>query len=522
MFTNKEQILTWLNSHDLSTTDLQYIDRGVMTDKYSFTSSGKEYIVRCYQPERSFLAEMEYKYLDDFRRSGIKVPTVVNYQKEQPALLVYEKLQGETLTDVYSQLDDMQKENVCREIVENYKKIANIETEGYGRITDYHQYSCDSWNVFLNDEIQRASFVFKKQKDKPKCEYCKGLKDFADSISLDRGHIVWSDFSTDNIIITNDGHLVGFVDFEGLMAGDPLLGLGYLTAHERGDDFVERILRIYGLNGKERQVDFYSALRYLRLIPYKDMNLPNGTTRTSLEYFIPYSIIKMTEFAPVKNIFSRIFLSKKTYALLLNLVLCVMSLIYIPCLYKEVLSKSQVTIYCKLINVEQNLNAPVWFTYCQDSMSTTCPIREEEKMILRNLVNDSSQIYNNYVEAVNELAYKSNVAYDSIPYLLLLTLCFVMLGCIARTLYDYIGWECYKGGQDMDKWWPWYVYRPFICVPITTLLIVAARTSLFSNLFTSRDLNTYLVVSLLAGFSIMEFLRMLRRVSKTLFEGYNK
>ena len=34
--------------------------------------------------------------------------------------------------------------------------------------------------------------------------------------------------------------------------------------------------------------------------------------------------------------------------------------------------------------------------------------------------------------------------------------------------------------------------------------------------------NTYLVVSFLTGFSIMEFLKMLRRVSKIMFEGKPK
>ncbi|MDE5757362.1 MAG: hypothetical protein K2H85_01995, partial [Allobaculum sp.] len=63
------------------------------------------------------------------------------------------------------------------------------------------------------------------------------------------------------------------------------------------------------------------------------------------------------------------------------------------------------------------------------------------------------------------------------------------------------------------------VYRPVICAPLTALLIVSVRTSFFSNLFVSKDLNSYLVVSFLAGFAIMEFLTMLRRLSKSLFDA---
>lgn len=69
----------------------------------------------------------------------------------------------------------------------------------------------------------------------------------------------------------------------------------------------------------------------------------------------------------------------------------------------------------------------------------------------------------------------------------------------------------------MDIWWPWYVFRPIIGAPLATFLIVAFRTTMFSTLFSSRDLNSYLVVSFIAGFAMMEFLKMLRRSSIALF-----
>jgi hypothetical protein len=58
-------------------------------------------------------------------------------------------------------------------------------------------------------------------------------------------------------------------------------------------------------------------------------------------------------------------------------------------------------------------------------------------------------------------------------------------------------------------------------VPITAFLIVAFRTSMFSSLFSSKDLNTYLIVSFLAGFAMMEFVTMLRRSSKALLGSSN-
>ncbi len=137
---------------------------------------------------------------------------------------------------------------------------------------------------------------------------------------------------------------------------------------------------------------------------------------------------------------------------------------------------------------------------------------------LNALVSDTCQKRNTYVISVNELAYNSNNQTSNIVDLCWLTLCLVFLGCSARTFYDFIGRKCYtEEGQNMDKWWPWYTFRPLICVPIAALLIVSVRTSYFSNLFVSKDLNSYLVISFIAGFSIMEFLTMLRRLSKSLF-----
>ena len=69
----------------------------------------------------------------------------------------------------------------------------------------------------------------------------------------------------------------------------------------------------------------------------------------------------------------------------------------------------------------------------------------------------------------------------------------------------------------MKKWWPWYIYRPLMGAPIAAFLLVTVRTSFFLNLFTARDLNTYFVVAFLAGFALMDFLKMLRRVSKAMF-----
>ena len=194
----------------------------------------------------------------------------------------------------------------------------------------------------------------------------------------------------------------------------------------------------------------------------------------------------------------------------------------VPNMYGKVLKNGEKTIHVNqdFTSVIQG-NVPFGILLTEDSISTRICIGFEEQVVLSTLVDRSDSLYSDYQKTVNQLAYMSNdISKLELMNLLLLTLCMVYLGCLARTLFDYIGWTCYKDGQDMRKWWPWYVFRPAIGVPIAAFIIVASHCAMFSTLFTSRDLNTYLMVSFIAGFAMMEFLSLLRSVSKGLFDKF--
>lgn len=207
----------------------------------------------------------------------------------------------------------------------------------------------------------------------------------------------------------------------------------------------------------------------------------------------------------------------KIGALFYTLIFCILPVFFIPTLYDKMVETSWISEPCRLDSLSQSVEAPIWFV-CNDTIvATNKTLDNEDMLVLRRLVSDTIAVHAEYMQAICRLAYKSKTWSDNSFYLLWLTLCFVELGCSARTLFDYIGWECYKKGQDMKKWWPWYIYRPLMGAPIAAFLLVTVRTSFFPNLFTARDLNTYFVVAFLAGFALMDFLKMLRRVSKAMF-----
>lgn len=204
------------------------------------------------------------------------------------------------------------------------------------------------------------------------------------------------------------------------------------------------------------------------------------------------------------------------FLLFIHIFICGCAFYFIPSLYSQTLKKLDISIRYDS-NIKIGKRTPVWFSYSHDTIYVSKTITDEDKSILYALVDENDSLYQSYTHSIDKLAYKSNIAIREINTLLYLTLCFVALGCCARTFYDYIGRKCYSKNQEMDIWWPWYFFRPIIGIPIATFLLIAVKTAMFSAMYTTKDLHTYLIVSFFAGFSMMEFLTMLRRTSKGVF-----
>jgi len=77
MFTSINAVLKQLNAEGWNDITLEYINKGVMTDTYKMHTKTKKYAVRCYPNPRRWLAEVEYSYLIDFAKNGIKAPLPV-------------------------------------------------------------------------------------------------------------------------------------------------------------------------------------------------------------------------------------------------------------------------------------------------------------------------------------------------------------------------------------------------------------------------------------------------------------
>lgn len=296
MFTSPSHIHNELVNIGLQPEQLHYINRGVMTDKYSFLHQGKYYIARCYQRERAWLSATEFKYLNLFKQNDIKAPTPYAFSEKKVPLLVYERLEGETLSDVFNSLDETGKKRLCSEIAANYLKISDITNHGFGSMSGFNVFSDSSWLQFLLNAISNAESYCKSNDMQIKPHLFEKLKEYAHSLKYIEPRLTWSDFSSDNIIVKRDGSLSGFIDFEGLLSGDPTLGIGYLKAHESDSEFYSIIEQAFGQEHDNRLINFYAAIRWCRLLPYQKLPLPNGEKRMDLNKYLPYAFRILEEY----------------------------------------------------------------------------------------------------------------------------------------------------------------------------------------------------------------------------------
>ena len=161
---------------------------------------------------------------------------------------------------------------------------------------------------------------------------------------------------------------------------------------------------------------------------------------------------------------------------------------------------------------------PVWFYYDNKSgiLNTLHVINETEKTQLAGLINNDEKIYQSYSQAIDKLAFESNLPKPSTLYVWLTLLYAVagLLGVQLRTINNFIGRACYRN-FDFHVWWPWYLVRPlvgFITGAVVFLLIDSKQ--LLAGDSAGGMSALALAAAFLGGFSADEFYELLRKISK--------
>ena len=84
------------------------------------------------------------------------MPVCTNKTESKIAYLIYEWVEGETLNDKFTTLNENELKNICIEVVCNYQKINKIKVNKYGGVNKGSIYEYNSWGHFIKAEIEKS------------------------------------------------------------------------------------------------------------------------------------------------------------------------------------------------------------------------------------------------------------------------------------------------------------------------------------------------------------------------------
>jgi aminoglycoside phosphotransferase (APT) family kinase protein len=269
---------------------------GVMTHKYQVTSASNEnFIVRFYPDSRSFVPEYEPDIVRRCRTHGMRVPEVVADSRSGPAAaltyMVYRMLPGVSLQECLDQMNQRELGSLCVEIVSQLNQLAEIPMLGFGDVLSEKQARSGSWQEFVRDAFEHGLAAARDGNvlEKPLLEAISAIQSNLDRFEgRERGVLAWGDLSPENVIVDQHRRLVGLVDFEGVVAAELDLGLGFMRARYGGTAFCRAMTYNWPENRSgQPRVALYVLVRALRLLRHAREPLPTGLARDPIEVFLP-------------------------------------------------------------------------------------------------------------------------------------------------------------------------------------------------------------------------------------------
>jgi aminoglycoside phosphotransferase (APT) family kinase protein len=280
------------------------IETGVMAFKYCIcTMSDERYIVRFYPESRSFVINYEPDIVRRCLAQGLRVPEVVMDSRSGPPAqydyMVYRMLPGITLQDRLGQINKKKLQAVCRDILIQLQLMAEIPMQGYGEVLSATHAAFPTWQSFVISSFNEGLAVTQKENLLVPMitEALAAIRSRLDAFVVDcPAMLAWGDISPDNVIVDEREQFVGFVDFEGVIAAEFDLNLGYLRARYEGSDFYAEMATGWPAQPTlNPRVALYTLIRVLRLLRHGRKPLPTGRERDPVEVFLPGFIPALNE-----------------------------------------------------------------------------------------------------------------------------------------------------------------------------------------------------------------------------------
>jgi aminoglycoside phosphotransferase (APT) family kinase protein len=272
------------------------IETGVMTHKYLVSAQGNEqFVVRFYPRARSFVVEYEPDIVRRCRAHGVRVPEVIADSRSGPsaglAYMAYRMIPGTTLQERIEKGVQTEFGLVCPEIVAQLQLLGEIRMEGYGDVLNGTRAASPTWIEFMQKSFAAglSAAIARHLLTPAHVDAITVIRKCLDVFAApESARLAWGDFSPENVIVDQRGQLAGFVDFEGVVAADFDLSLGYLRARYAASHFYSAMVRHWPSRCPgEPRTALYALVRALRLLPHSGEPLPVGCEREPIEVFLP-------------------------------------------------------------------------------------------------------------------------------------------------------------------------------------------------------------------------------------------
>lgn len=274
---------------------VERIPFGVMTHKFAVhLAHGPSYVVRFYPPARSFVVEYEPDVLRRCGEADIPVPEAVCDSRTGPsatlAYLAYRMVPGINLEQRLALLEPSGRKEIARRVMECARKMKDIQMEGFGEPRDGFHAQEPSWRSFVEKSFHEGLAAVQRGKllrgdvVARLVDLGRRLEKFSQSGT---SGLIWGDVRPQNILLDGHDRFACLLDFEGVLAGDPLMTLGYGHAALGDHPFFRDCVDCWPDVIDWELLYFYSVLRLLRLAKYAHLPLPTGHARTALADWLP-------------------------------------------------------------------------------------------------------------------------------------------------------------------------------------------------------------------------------------------
>jgi len=276
---------------------IEFVPRGVMNHKFKVTlRDDSAYGFRFYPSGRERIVNFEPDLISRYAAVGLPVPKVLTDSRSGPAVgqcyMVYHWIEGQPMDKRMPFLRPNQLTLIARELVEFLKSFTRLPVAGFGELESATKARYRTWREFLETSLAESlTAPGGNQWDQETVKIFKAAVELAASAAPEQKPVLaWGDISPENIVLDDQDRIAGMLDFEGTLAADFSLTIGYCQARFLNTPFFESLWRAWPKNERgssDQTLQILALLRGLRLARFAGSPLPTGQARKPLGQILP-------------------------------------------------------------------------------------------------------------------------------------------------------------------------------------------------------------------------------------------